>query len=187
MYTDKVLLIILISLVIVIYFQYYAKYNESYEVLQAYTDNINNKLLSERYPLLLYDRVVNPQNLIDTLFYGLYIFKKESVLFIGNPILNSSKYLLLFNNLSNCFINIVSPKYRNNFIWRKQASHIVSLSPLSEIDVPFITIKLKKNQILILPPYWIYQTAKKIKRISLADIPSKIYEIFYKMRFKAGE
>lgn len=186
MHTEKVLFIILISLIIIIYFQYYGKYNDSYIVLQAYTNNINDKLLSEQYPLLLYDRIVNPQNLIDTLFYGLYFFKKESVLFIGNPILNESKYLLLFNNLSDSFINIVSPKYKSCFIWRKQTGYIVSLLPLSEIDIPFITIKLKKNQILILPPYWIYQTVKKIKRISLADIPSKIYSVFYKIRFKVS-
>lgn len=184
MYTEKLLLIILIILISWIYFQYYGKYNDQYIILQAYLDNIDITLLKEKYPLLLYDKVVNPQELINTLFYGLYLFKKENVMFIGNPILNESKYLLLFNNLSDSFINLVSPKFRNSFTWRKHKSYIISMSPLSEIDVSFITIKLKKNQILILPPYWIYQTAKKIKRISLADFSSKIYEIFYKIKFK---
>ncbi len=182
--TKRILFYVLILLIILIYFQHYRKYNTEYKILQAYLDNIDHELLKEKYPILLYDKVVSPQDLIESLFYGLYMFKREDVLWIGNPILSSAKYLLIFNNLSNCYINLVSPKYRNIFSWRKQNGYIISNSPLSEMKVEFMTIKLKKNQIFILPPYWIYQTANKVKRIELADFPSKIYETLFKMGFK---
>lgn len=182
--TTKVLIIILILLILLMYFKFYGKYNTENRILQVYLDNITPNILMEKYPVLLYDKIVNPQDLISSLFYGLYNFQTDSVKWIGNPVLSSSKYTLLFNNSSMSYINIVSPINRAHFLWRKEAGEIISTSPLSEISVEFFTIKLKRNQLLVLPPYWIYQTAKKIKRIKLNDISSSIYEIYFKMRFK---
>lgn len=182
--TTQILILVLLLLILLMYFQYYGKYNMEYRILQVYLDNITPDILGEKYPVILYDKVVNPQDLIKSLFYGLYNFQSESVKWIGNPVLSSSKFTLLFNNTSQSYINIVSPKNRDKFIWRKDGGETVSELPLSEISVDFMTIKLKRNQVLILPPYWIYQTAKKIKRIKLNDIPSKIYETYFKMRFK---
>ena len=87
-------------------------------------------------------------------------------------------------SLENCDVNIVHPKYKNKLDFSKNTS--ISQKKFKGLieDLEYITIKLKKNQILILPTFWIYHTDCIIDIYILHDTISYIYEIFYKTFYK---
>ena len=177
---QKILVIIVVCLFLLLYTQSYAKYHDDYKIIQSNLRKIDIGTLYEKYPIVIYDRVISPQQLLDTLFSYSYAVKSEIVESVQNPCMNMSKYLILFNSLDDSVINLVNPKFRKNIEWRKQNGTVVSTKHLDNLRVQYVTIKLKKNQVLILPGYWIYQVDKKIKKIALNDLFGFFYYGFSK-------
>jgi hypothetical protein len=176
MYT-KTLIIIIIILIILIYFHYYNNYKNDYNIIQIYLDKINLSTIYEKYPIVIYDKIIEPKKLLNTLFAYSYIFKSEAKIKPIMPTYNRSKHMILWNDTYDIYINIINPKYIKNIKWYKKNSYKISTKPLSELDdVQYITIKLKANQVLILPAFWIYQCDKYINIIQLDDFLS--YLIF---------
>lgn len=161
----KTLVIILVSLIILIYIHYYYKYKTEYDIIQTYIDNIDIQLLYEKYPIVIYDQLKEPKDLLKTLFNYSYIYKKESIINSNYPVLNKSKYLILWNYHNDFMINIISPKYKH--LLKKDTL----LSDLSEIQ--YISVKLKQNQVIILPTFWIFESQdQKFNAIYLDDLIS---------------
>lgn len=113
MYT-KALFGILVVLIIVIYVHYYTSYRTDYNILQTYLDNIDINLLYEKYPIVIYDQIKHPQELLRTLFAYSYMFKKEVTVSPHVPIINKSKYMILWCDITDIFVNIINPRYKKN-------------------------------------------------------------------------
>jgi hypothetical protein len=180
----RVLFIILIILIILKYIQFYSSFNNNYHIIQSQLYNIDYNQLNEKYPIVISDRIINPDQLLTSLFRYNYVFKTETFSRINNVILNTAKYSILFNNKEDYDINLITPSYRKSIEWRKKYGHVVSFLPLTNLKLQMVTIKMKQYQVLILPPFWLYQCDKKIKRIGLNDPFSKLYESVYKISFK---
>lgn len=171
MYT-KFLISIIIILVIIVYVNYYTNYKKDYNILQTYLDNIDLSLVYEKYPIVIYDRVINPSELIKTLFAYSYIYKKQySIKGPFNPMINTSKHAIIWCPSDDIILNIINPKFKNNFKWEKKVSTL-SLKDIDNSSVQYITIKLKKNQVLILPAFWIFDSTNTINIIQLDDLLS---------------
>jgi len=171
MYT-KLLLSVIVILIIIVYVNYYTNYKKDYNILQSYLDNIDLSVVYEKYPIVIYDRVINPSELTKTLFAYSYIYKKQySIKGPVNPMINTSKHAIIWCSDSDVTINIINPKFKNNFKWEKK----VATQPLKNMEdttVQYVTIKLKKDQVLILPAFWIFDSSNTINIIQLDDILS---------------
>lgn len=181
MYTSHILILIITILILVIYINYYNKYKKDYQLIQTHLDKIDLDILNEKYPIIIYDRIINPNDLLKTLFKYIYIFKKFIKIKPIFPTINYSKYMLIWNNDEDIMINIINPKYYKLISWKKINSFKISKYSLydNELEkVQYITISLKKNQVFILPPFWIYQSNSYINIIQLNDIISIWYNIF---------
>ena len=177
-YTTKLLLVIVIVLVVVIYIQYYSKYNTSYEITQTYLDKISIDLLYERNPIVIYDTIKNPKQLLGTLFKYSYVTKNEYKINHQNPLMNRSKFSYVYSTIdTDTFINIINPSYRKDFKWTKdtKTGDMVSSTTIEDTNVQYITIKLKPLQVLIVPSLWIIQTNQEINKINLHDFFSMLY------------
>lgn len=168
------LVMFMVTLLIMLYFQYYFKYNDGYKILQASLDNVDINMLYERMPLVITDRIVHPMSLTKTLFKWSYAFKSiVTIQGTYKPIQSHHKYTLLCNPLEDMTVNIINPTYRNilkPFDRKIMPAHMVcSKLDIQDSNVQYVTIKLKKQQCLLLPIHWIYQTDYTHSAIILDD------------------
>lgn len=181
MTTTKVLLMFLIILVICIYVHYYSKYNTSYEISQTYLDKINLDLLYERNPIVIYDSLKTPNQLLKTLFKYSYTSKNEYKILDNNVVMNRYKFSFVYStNHNDCYINLINPSYKKDFKWNKhpQSNDLISKTNLEETNVEYITIKLKPLQVLIVPSHWLIQCTNNnttLHKVNLHDPFSWIY------------
>lgn len=180
MTTTKLLLIILIILIICIYFHYYSKYNTSYEISQTYLDKINLDLLYERNPIVIYDSLKTPNQLLKTLFKYYYISKHEYKITNNKVITNRYKLSYVYCNDNECYVNLINPSYKNSFQWSKhqQSNDMISNTELENTNVEYVTIKLKPLQVLIIPSHWLLQSTSSfttLYKVNLDDLFSWIY------------
>ncbi len=171
MYT-KILISVIVILVIIVYVNYYTNYKKDYNIIQTYLDNIDLSVVYEKYPIVIYDRVINPAELTKTLFAYSYIYKKQySIKGPFNPMINSSKHCIIWNADNDITLNIINPKFKNHFTWNKKVSKD-SLADMNDTTIQYITIKLKKDQVLILPAFWIFDSNTSINIIQMDDLLS---------------
>lgn len=172
MYT-KSLIITIIILIIIIYIYYYNNYKNDYNIIQTYIDKVDLNMVYEKYPIIIYDKIIDPKELLKTLFAYSYTFMNESKIRPIVPTYNKSKHMLLWNDDENIDINIINPKYYKIIKWEKRNIYKTSIKTLQELnEVQYITIKLKAKQVLILPAFWIFQSSSYVNIIQLNDILS---------------
>ena len=162
----KQLFWVVLILLVIIYLQYYNKHKQDYNVIQSNLDTINPSVLHEKYPIVIYDQIYEPLQLLKTLFKYLFIKSESKFIEADNITYNSAKYLLLWS-YENVNVNVINPIYRNM---------IKNKIKLQELDhsVKYITIKLKQNQILIIPHHWYFHSTHNIQTIWLYDCISRL-------------
>ena len=168
---------VLIVSIVVIYINYYNSYKQDYNITQSYLDSIDLSLVYEKYPIVIYDKVCQPQKLLTTLFAYSYMFSKQLVIQPGTPIYNHSKHLILWSNASDLIVNLINPKYKDTIQWSKRDPLKTSTFPLEKLDkdIQYVTLKLKQDQVLILPAFWIFDSNKTINAIFLDDLLSIVF------------
>jgi hypothetical protein len=156
--------------------QYYNNYKADYNILQTYLDNIDLNVLFEKYPIVIYDRLLDPRQLLKTLFVYTYTFKKEFVLNTVKPVYNGSKYMIIWSHEKDVSVNIINPKYKSKIKWIRANGITSSSVPLTELDneIQYVTVKLKANQIMILPAFWIFDASARVNVIQLDDLLSSL-------------
>lgn len=181
MSSTKLLIIILVILIVCIYMHYYSKFNTSYEITQTYLDKITLDLLYERNPIVIYDSIKTPNQLLKTLFKYSYISKSEYKINHQNVIMNRQKTSFIYcTDNTDCYINLINPSYKKDFKWKKQdkTSDMISQTNIEDTKVEYITIKLKPFQVLIIPSHWILQSTQQyssLHKVNLHDVFSWIY------------
>jgi hypothetical protein len=181
MSSTKLLIIILVILIVCIYMHYYSKFNTSYEITQTYLDKITLDLLYERNPIVIYDSIKTPNQLLKTLFKYSYISKSEYKINHQNVIMNRQKTSFIYcTDNTDCYINLINPSYKKDFKWKKhdKTSDMISQTNIEDTKVEYITIKLKPFQVLIIPSHWILQSTQQyssLHKVNLHDLFSWIY------------
>lgn len=182
MVRTKVLVIIIVVLVLIAYTQYYTKFNKGYRIIQSNLYNIDEKVLYEKYPIVIHERIVDPESLLNTLFKYMFVFKASDYLSGSDmPYVNVHKYYVIYNPNDDMDVNLISPVFTqmfkpfiphtNMFMRSHHTSMVMS-------NAEYVTIKLKQRQVLILPYAWLYQTNKKHSVIALDDIYSKLIALY---------
>jgi hypothetical protein len=172
MYT-KTLIIIIVLLIVIIYIHYYNNYKNDYNIIQTFVDKVDLTTVYEKYPIVIYDKIINPNELLKTLFAYAYVFKNEAKIRPILPTYNKSKHMIIWNADNDILINIINPKYIKNIVWQTKNKYRISTKPLDDLnEVQYITVKLKSNQVIILPAFWIYQCDDYTNIIQLNDLLS---------------
>lgn len=164
---------------------YFAIPNENsiiHTTLEGFTDNT----LHSKLPIYIYNKIVNPADLLNTIFKYQHIYH---VLSLSNSSIlkkNLSKYLLIYNDsdTEDSVISIMHPHqakeltYYNKFMYRK--NYKVCNSQLSEEQKnSFIHIKIKPRNSIILPHEWIYNTnVNNILEIHIFDCITATKSVF---------
>ena len=158
----KAFIIVISVLIVLLYLQYYVKTKQDYQILQVFLDNFKLETLYEKYPIVVYDQVYDSNELLKTIFAYSFVFKKDFIVDPGVVYRNSHKFVVLSSDDS-VSLKIINPKYKREIKAR-----------IEECNVQFVTVKLKQNQVLILPALWYYHTDNMdIMAIGLDDMVSK--------------
>jgi hypothetical protein len=178
----KLLIIVVIILIFLIYAQYYSKFAKGYNITQTYLDKVGLDLLYERNPVVIYDSIKTPKQLLKTLFKYSYISKNEYVIRNQNIHLSKSKFSFVYHtgkNIDKIVVNLINPIYKQDFkAWRKsENSALFTTTPLEDTTVEYVSIKLKPFQVLIVPTHWMLQVVgnEDLVKVDLDDIFSYIY------------
>ena len=155
--TTKLLLALLATLIIIMYVYYYKNYKKDVVILQTYLDQADINLLYEKYPVVIYDQIIDPRELLKTLFQYSYMFQTDEVIDPDTTIVSKSKFTLVW----------YSGKVQEDLI-------LQVMCPGSQD----ISIKLKKQQVVILPAYWGFKSDIPINCIRLDDLLSVLVSKF---------
>lgn len=176
----RALFVVVIVLIVFIYIHYYAKYNDTYEIVQTYLDKVNIDMLYERNPIIIYDSIKTPKQLLGTLFKYSYVSKSEYKVSTKYPIMNRAKFSFVYSTSNqDTYINLINPSYTSSMKWENRVNgkvaDKVSTTLLDDTNVQYITIKLKPYQVVIIPMHWIIQTDTTLVKYNLDDFISMIY------------
>lgn len=144
----KILIIVLISLLVFVYLTQYFKVNKDFEIIQVNISHLTPDLLFEKSPIIVNERIVDPKQLLQTVFKYLFLKNKESIAEVKKQNVCFGKYTILQDSKKDNIVNVIHPKNKNK---NKK-------------------IKLYQNQCMILPMYWKYQPESELKVIHLCDI-----------------
>jgi hypothetical protein len=189
----KILFVVVMVLIVFIYVHYYSKYNDTYEIVQTYLDKVNIDMLYERNPIVIYDSIKTPKQLLGTLFKYSYVSKSEYKINTKYPVMNRAKFSFVYSTSNegnggnggnaDVYINLINPSYKTSMKWenggKKQVMDKVSTTSLEETNVQYITIKLKPYQVVIIPMHWIIQTDAPLMKYNLDDFVSLVYFKFW--------
>lgn len=163
----KMLIIVCIFLIVILYLQSYLKPISEYTILQYNLDKVTPDALYDKVPIIIYDILKDPRDLLTTLFEYSYIFKTYSKVYNGKIHQCKSKFSIVYTDSDDgCFMNIISPKFNVDLGKRISKQHK---------SVQFVTLKMKKHQVIILPMFWYVQSDRNINIIVLDDFISKMY------------
>lgn len=144
-----------IIIIIIIFFviKYYLNYKKDYTIIQTFLKNIkSNDIFFEKYPIVIYDKIVDINEIMKSLFSYLYLTKKNKIYKKNKFIFNKSKFLIIYPE-NNTMIDIINPKY-----------------DISKNNFEYVTIQLKRKQISIMPFRWIVKPYDDLNCIELDDI-----------------
>lgn len=178
MNTTRLLIIIVFILILMIYIQYYSKFNKDNEIVQTFLDKITLNLLYERNPIVIYDSIKTPKQLLGTLFKYSYLTKKEYVINHKYPTISRAKFSFIYS-IENTYVNLINPTFKSSMKWIKNSQgEKVSTQKLEETNVEYMTLKLKPYQVVIIPSHWIIQCETPLNKVDLDDLLSRIYFTF---------
>lgn len=127
------------------------KTKNDFQIIQASLHNLNDDMLYEKYPICINDKIINSQDLLQSLFKYQYIFVNHFTEQQPFHKVNNSKFLVIHNDHSeSCDLFVSSPNKRTD-------------------RVRFI---LPAHNVLILPYLWSVSTEEnecRVKGTSLND------------------
>ncbi len=182
----RLLIFILIILILIIYIRYYTKINIDTKILQANLYNLNYNILQEKYPIVINDKIVNINDIINKTFKHLYTKKFQNTIFNENIKQNLAKYCLFHNNTDNDIeIFIINPINSKLFSFKNSPNNNNFLtSTETNIDNIFsIKMILKPYNVLILPYGWLFKCNTICSNFFLFDILNLLIANYYN-RFK---
>lgn len=149
--------IIIFIIIILLYIYCYFIYPSSIIILQSTLNNFDFNLLLQRQPLVIGDKIIDIDKIINLWFSPNIINYDIKNININNWNKNNHKYLFIYS-LDN--IEILLYQAGQKFI-----------NDIPDEKEPILAIKLKKNQSLIIPFKWYYniKNNNNIKVIGIHD------------------
>jgi hypothetical protein len=172
----NMLLVIAIILFCILYLSFYAKYTNEYNIVQVFLDNVSPDILYEKHPIVIYDSLVNPKDLLNTLFKFQYLFQKEFNIPANTGIAIKSKFSIIYSSHDKTsVVKLIHPKYNSEFQWNSSQHQRLSKTDINTTNIQYIDVQLKRNQVILVPPHWIIQADVTLHKIDIDDVASYLY------------
>ena len=150
---------IAILVILYIYISYYYRYSEEPTIIHSYEKLFQNNVMLEKRPIILLE---NEKSLEEIHKKNTpYMIKKKLDYETSNWVRNKYKYLY------------IQPTDTSE-LHLLQASKKLTEDGIPDKDETLITLKVKKNQIIILPYHWYYYTETPINSVGVHDYISWI-------------
>ena len=145
---------IAILVILYIYISYYYRYSEEPTIIHSYEKLFQNNVMLEKRPIILLE---NEKSLEEIHKKNTpYMIKKKLDYETSNWVRNKYKYLY------------IQPTDTSE-LHLLQASKKLTEDGIPDKDETLITLKVKKNQIIILPYHWYYYTETPINSVGVHD------------------
>lgn len=149
----KHLVIILVILIVLIYIKSLFKIPQDFTLIQVDLTNIHPDHVHEKQPILVYDKIVNPIELLTTVFKYYFIsIKKISEQQQKNISVVKNTFLILHARNPNAFVNIKHPKQNQ-----------------------VITINMNKYNVLMVPYKWKIESINECDSLSADSFLFKLF------------
>lgn len=144
------LLTLFILICIVCYISIYTKPKKHIEILQSDLSSLKTEFLLEKQPLIIYDKIVDPLEVIQSTFKYLYTFKIHKSLTANHIYQSNSRYALIHNpsdedltitllkknvkkNHLNLFYTFIGNEFKEN-----ENTITIILKPYNMIAIPYL-------------------------------------------------
>jgi hypothetical protein len=172
----NMLLVIAIILFCILYLSYYAKYTNEFDIIQVFLDKVSPDILYERQPIVIYDSLANPKDLLNTLFKYQYLFQREYDTPTETGVAVKSKFSIIYSSQNEqVVIKLIHPKYNSDFKWYSSQHQRLSTTDINTTNIQYIDVQLKKNQVMLIPSHWIVHADVSLHKIDIDDVASYIY------------
>lgn len=168
--TLQILTSILVVVLVLSYLRYYYKYSSTYNITQSELCDLKIDTLYERNPVVVFDPIHNPSALLETLFKYSYIFKQSNII-KSNTFTTLSKFTIVWCAADDIEFDLVN---------KINGEHLKSINTFyNNENAEYISFKLRRNQVLILPPFWtLILDGDHMNIIELDDIFSKVTRLW---------
>lgn len=158
--------VVIVFVIIKCYYKSFYDINKSFNIIQTPLTKLNYNLLFEKSPIIINEPIYDPYDMIEKVFRYLYIkqsIKSKIKSTVNNKYvitMNNSRYALITCKVRDIILNIYHPMFPKKFM----------------------PVKLYKDQCIILPNLWSYQSTdcKDILIIELYDIPILVKNYIFK-------
>lgn len=171
--STRFLVCLLFIAIICLYIQYYTKFATSFDIIQSPIGKLTTDILYERQPIIISERLVHPSVLTKTVFKYTYMFMNAKVV-SGDafPLQTLHKYTVVYNDNGDMPLNLVHPSNKTKLKpFHRFGSFKKSHVKLHDSDIEFVTIKLKKQQCIIIPMHWLFQVDSPTYNVIALDDP----------------
>ena len=126
-----ILVLLFILVIVVLYSYFYLKPPRMFNIIQLPIDQLHPQYLFEKNPIIVNESLHDPNDLSSRLFKWLYVSQKTLVSHKDYDIKTWSRYAVVHPTQGTCFVQIRAP-----------------------YTYQTIDVKLRQNQILVLPYLW---------------------------------
>ena len=138
---------LVILMILVSYIVLYTRPKTYTEILQTNIEDIRPDILLEKQPTLIFDKIVNIDDILKTTFNYMFTFSKKQYILTNTMYQNNSKYVLFHNNSENDIeIDISKSRVKQNHF--NVFNTVLNEEPS---DTNSIKIIMKPFNVLILP------------------------------------
>jgi len=167
------LIIVAILLFLFAYMKLYLKPKPTMQFLQAKLCNFDSKLLVEKQPVLLFDKVVNPQEVIGVFFKYLHHLRNDSMT-SANSIekQNLSRFAIVYNDT-----DVMQEIYVKKYVTRvKSIDKNIFYSTVNDSGTEdFVEVKLPGKNMLVVPYLFSIRTETSMPVTYLSDFIHVIF------------
>ena len=138
------IIIAIVAVLIVGHVRRYSTPCEDVQILQVPLASLTPALLAERRPIVVQERMVDPKDLLDTVFKWRYLFVVQGKKGQGGRQLRNTwaRFTLIYG------------------LGEEEEEHVVELTHPSFPAEP-VEIVLRRGRTLILPPWWTYTVLRR--------------------------
>lgn len=168
----NILVSLAICVVLFAYIKLYLKPKKDVQLIQANLSNFDTNLLVEKQPILIFDKVVHPKNVIKVFFKYMYHLSNSAQTSSGSHVQNLSRFAVIYNDKDEA-VDISIQKYYTKAHSTSKNMFYSSINHHENVE-PF-TIKLPEKNILIIPYLFSFKTEDTIPITYLSDFLHVIF------------
>lgn len=168
MLTVVVIIIIIIITLVYIVLSFYLKHNDRLDIAQCRLADLSMDLLYEKTPVIVSEQLMDPTHLLSSLFRYSYAYSRRALVRSGESYTCRSKFTVMWCGTNDTQLDLIAASSP-----RPDDVRVFYECPGAE----FVTVKLRRNQAMILPPHWSVIVTSDVSVLEIDDPLSKLIRL----------